>query len=53
MVLRYVLVMAYYPERRWFTGTIPIFFHWVLAGYCFVLGKYYSSGAGTAGPTKP
>ncbi len=41
MVLRYVLTMSIYPERRWFTGTIPIFFHWVLAAYLFVLGRFY------------
>jgi hypothetical protein len=40
MVLRYVLTMTFYPERRWFTGTIPIFFHWVLAAYLFVLGRF-------------
>ena len=39
MVLRYVLTMSFYPERRWFTGTIPIFFHWVLAAYLFVFGR--------------
>lgn len=40
MVLRYVITMSLYPERRWLTGTIPIFFHWVLAAYLFVLGRY-------------
>jgi len=40
MVLRYVLTMGLYPETRWFTGTIPIFFHWVLAAYLFVLGRF-------------
>lgn len=40
MVLRYILTMSLYPERRWFTGTIPIFFHWVLAAYLFVLGRF-------------
>jgi hypothetical protein len=41
MVLRYVVTMAAYPERRWLSGTIPIFFHWVLAAYLFALGRYY------------
>ena len=45
MVARYVLTMYFYPDRRWLTGTIPIFFHWVLAAYLFVLGRYYSSSA--------
>lgn len=40
MVLRYVLTMSFYPERRWLGGTIPIFFHWVLAAYLFVLGRF-------------
>jgi len=42
MVLRYVVSMALYPERRWFGGTIPIFFHWVLAAYLFVLGLFHT-----------
>ena len=40
MVLRYVVTMTLYPERRWLSGTIPIVFHWVLAGYLFALGRY-------------
>jgi hypothetical protein len=43
MVLRYVLSMSLHPERRWFTGTIPIFFHCVLAGYLFVLGRFHGT----------
>lgn len=42
MVLRYVVTMTVYPERRWLSGTIPIFFHWVLAAYLFMLGRYYA-----------
>ena len=41
MVLRYAVSMAVYPERRWLHGTIPIVFHWVLAGYLFTLGAYH------------
>jgi len=41
MVLRYILTMSFYPEQRWFSGTIPIFFHWVLAAYIYVLGQYH------------
>lgn len=37
MLLRYVLTMALKPEMRWFHGTIPIVFHWVLAAYIFTL----------------
>jgi hypothetical protein len=42
MALRYLLTMAWYPERRWLgTGTIPIVFHWVLAAYLYTLGDYH------------
>ena len=40
MVLRYVIAMALYPERRWFGHAIPIVFHWVLAAYLFVWSRY-------------
>jgi hypothetical protein len=40
MLLRYVVTMALYPERRWLGGTIPIFFHWVLAAYLYLLGRF-------------
>jgi hypothetical protein len=46
MVLRYVVTMVLYPERRWLSGTIPIFFHWVLAAYFFTLGRYYAWQSG-------
>lgn len=41
MVLRYLLTMILHPELRWFGHTIPIFFHFVLAGFIFVLGHYH------------
>jgi hypothetical protein len=37
MIVRYVVTMAVFPERRWFGGTIPIVFHLVLAAYLLVL----------------
>jgi cyanate permease len=37
MALRYVLTMAFAPEMRWVHGTIPIAFHFVLAGYVAAL----------------
>jgi hypothetical protein len=40
MLIRYVATMYLFPERRWFTGTIPIVFHWVLATYLYILGRY-------------
>lgn len=42
MVLRYILTMALQPEQRWFGGTIPIFFHWVLAGFLFAFGHFHT-----------
>ena len=34
MVIRYLITMVLFPERRWLgSGTIPIVFHWVLAAY--------------------
>lgn len=46
MALRYAVTMTWYPERRWLgTGTIPIAFHWVLAGYLFTLGRHHARGA--------
>ena len=42
MVVRYVLTMIHRPELRWLGGTIPIFFHFVLAGFIFTLGRFHS-----------
>jgi hypothetical protein len=39
MVLRYVLTLTYRPEMRWFGGTLPIPFHFVLAGFLYP-GKF-------------
>jgi hypothetical protein len=43
MVIRYVVTMGRRPERRWFGGTIPIVFHFVLAAYLYVLGSFYAA----------
>ena len=40
MVLRYILTMTWHPERRWFDGTIPIWFHMILAGFLYTLSHY-------------
>jgi hypothetical protein len=48
MVLRYVLTMTLHPERRWVHGTIPIVFHWVLAGYLWTLGRHQARESGAA-----
>ncbi len=50
MLLRYILTMAWYPERRWLGGTIPIVFHWVLAAYLCVLGRYCLTNSATNKP---
>jgi len=43
MAVRYVVRMARRPEQRWFGGTIPIVFHWVLASWLFVFGSFHAS----------
>ena len=43
MAVRYAVRMARRPEERWFGGTIPIVFHWVLAAYLTVLGVFHVS----------
>jgi hypothetical protein len=40
MLVRYIVTMVLHPELRWFTGTIPIWFHLVLATFLFTLGLY-------------
>jgi len=41
MALRYLMGIILYPELRWLGHAIPIFFHFVLAGYIYVLGRYH------------
>jgi hypothetical protein len=41
MVLRYPVQMVLHPESRWFGGTIPIFFHWVLAAFVIAVGLHH------------
>jgi uncharacterized protein len=41
MIIRYVIRMGLYPHERWSGGSIPIFFHWVLASFILVLGHYH------------
>jgi hypothetical protein len=45
MVLRYVVTMISQPEMRWLGGTIPIFFHFVLAGFLLTWGCFHSQRA--------
>ena len=50
MVGRYVVTMVLHPELRWFTGTIPIWFHFVLAAFVFTLGHYQVRRNSAQGP---
>jgi|SRR5215204_129346 len=40
MILRYIVTMIMHPELRWFSGTIPIWFHFVLAAFIYLLGRF-------------
>lgn len=42
MAIRYVVRMRRRPDQRWFGGTIPIVFHFVLASYLHALGMFYA-----------
>ena len=53
MILRYVLRMSLYPEERWTGGSIPIFFHWVLAAYVLVLASFNRSDNGNSDLKNP
>jgi predicted acyl esterase len=41
MILRYVIRMSLYPAERWTGGSIPIFFHLVLALFLLLLGLFH------------
>jgi hypothetical protein len=41
MIARYVVRMTRMPEQRWLGGTIPIFFHFVLATFILVVGLHH------------
>ncbi|MDH3444421.1 MAG: hypothetical protein OEN50_10890 [Deltaproteobacteria bacterium] len=47
MAGRYILTMILHPDMRWLGGTIPIFFHFVLAGFIFMLGRYHAQSRHT------
>jgi hypothetical protein len=40
MVVRYIVTMTWHPELRWFTGTTPIWFHFVLATFLYLVGRF-------------
>jgi hypothetical protein len=52
MVIRYAIRMSLYPPERWSGGSIPIFFHWVLAGFVLVLGFYHRRYAPRVAPSQ-
>ena len=41
MLIRYSVRMTLYPGERWAGGSIPTFFHWVLAGFLLTVGIYH------------
>ena len=53
MAVRYVVTMTLHPELRWFTGTIPIWFHFVLAAFIYTLGRYQTRRAALVGEGQP
>jgi hypothetical protein len=50
MAARYVLTMIFQPDMRWLGGTIPIFFHFVLAAFLYTWGKFLARQAIFARP---
>jgi hypothetical protein len=52
MVVRYAWTMTAHPELRWFKGTIPIWFHMVLAAFLFTVGNYHAR-RGSAARERP
>ena len=41
MVIRYTIRMSLYPQERWLGGSIPVFFHVVLAVFLILLAYYH------------
>jgi uncharacterized protein len=41
MVARYPVHRVLHPEARWFSGAIPILFHWVLAAFVITVGLHH------------
>jgi len=46
MLIRYTIRMSLYPHERWTGGSIPIFFHWVLASFLLVVAHFHRRYAG-------
>ncbi len=41
MLIRYAIRMSLYPHERWAGGSIPIFFHWILASFLLVVAHFH------------
>ncbi len=41
MLTRYGIRMGLYPGERWTGGSIPTFFHWVLAAFLILFGAHH------------
>jgi hypothetical protein len=52
MALRYILAMVFRPQMRWLGGTIPIFFHFVLAVFLYTWAKFLAREAIFARPDR-
>jgi len=46
MIVRYGVRMTMQPEERWFGGTIPIFFHFVLSTFIILFGLWHRKHLG-------
>lgn len=46
MLARYGFRMAFHPGERWTGGSIPTFFHWVLAGFVLTTGWVHGRDLG-------
>lgn len=51
MIVRYPVRMYLHPEARWFGQTIPILFHWVLATFVILYGRYHRNAIRTKAPS--
>jgi hypothetical protein len=41
MGIRFIIWLSFYRGPWWMGGSIPIFFHWVLAGFILLVGSYH------------
>lgn len=48
MVFRYAFRMITMPDQRWFGGTIPVWFHFVLAAWVWLLAVRSTDGSASS-----